>query len=109
MDPLRVREIMANLVANAIRHTPAGGRVHLTVTTEVDEALIDVSDTGEGFRPSSSDACSTAMSATPIGWLRTRARDRREPGGRARRQVTAESSGVPGEGARFRVRLPIRG
>ncbi len=31
VDPVRVREILVNLVANAVRHTPAGGRVSIEI------------------------------------------------------------------------------
>jgi signal transduction histidine kinase len=53
IDPLRVREILANLVANALRHTPQGGKVSLR--EELDEprrrVFLSVVDTGEGIRP----------------------------------------------------------
>lgn len=44
-DPVRLRQAVANLVANALRHTPAGGRIELRGA----EGLIAVSDTGEGI------------------------------------------------------------
>ncbi len=44
-DPFRLRQAVANLVANAIRHTPPGGRVTIDATA----TTITVSDTGEGI------------------------------------------------------------
>ena len=50
-DPVRAREILSNLIANALRYTPRGGRV--TVTARPDDAAvaIDVQDTGAGIAP----------------------------------------------------------
>ena len=48
-DPTRIEQIIANLLDNAIKYTPAGGRIHLAVRVENDDALLAVSDTGIGI------------------------------------------------------------
>jgi signal transduction histidine kinase len=48
-DPLRLHEVLANLIANAIRHTPAGGTVTVTATSTPLGWLFCVSDTGTGI------------------------------------------------------------
>jgi heavy metal sensor kinase len=41
--------VAANLVANALRHTPAGGQVGLSLSTKGDHAILTVADTGSGI------------------------------------------------------------
>ncbi len=48
-DPLRVGQMVANLVGNAIKFTPPGGNVSVTVRANRDGARISVSDTGVGI------------------------------------------------------------
>lgn len=48
-DPIPLRRAVGNLVANAIRHTPAEGSVTVSARTESDAEVIDVADTGPGF------------------------------------------------------------
>ncbi|MGW3958258.1 sensor histidine kinase [Amycolatopsis sp. NPDC005003] len=48
-DPVRLRQIVGNLVTNAIRHTPPGGRVTIRVSSTVDEVTLAVADTGTGI------------------------------------------------------------
>ncbi|SFW69406.1 sensor histidine kinase [Amycolatopsis australiensis] len=48
-DPVRLRQIVGNLVANAIRHTPAGGRVTVRVESAPDAVTLAVADTGSGI------------------------------------------------------------
>jgi signal transduction histidine kinase len=50
-DPVRTREILSNLIANALRYTPRGGRVTVTAQAEDARVAIDVRDTGAGISP----------------------------------------------------------
>ncbi|HEY5979918.1 MAG TPA: HAMP domain-containing sensor histidine kinase [Microlunatus sp.] len=50
-DPFRLHQVVANLLANARTHTPAGTRVEAALTTAGDRALITVSDNGPGIAP----------------------------------------------------------
>ena len=50
-DPVRAREILSNLIANALRYTPRGGRVTVTATPTDAMMAIDVRDTGAGIAP----------------------------------------------------------
>ncbi len=114
-DPDRIGQVLGNLLDNALRHTPTGGTVTVTVTADAGDrwAEITVTDTGEGIAPEH------------LGHLFDRfyradtARRYREGGSGigltiARALVEAHggtltaSSGGPGTGARFTVRLPTR-
>ena len=48
-DPDRIRQIVWNLVSNAIKFTPPGGRVDIRLTISGDHVIIGVQDTGIGF------------------------------------------------------------
>jgi len=48
MDAPRIGRVLTNLMSNALRHTPAGGRVEVRVSRRLEEVLIQVSDTGGG-------------------------------------------------------------
>jgi len=50
-DPVRAREILANLVANALRYTPRGGHVSVSAHAEEPAVVFDVRDTGAGIAP----------------------------------------------------------
>lgn len=53
-DPVRMRQAIGNLVSNAVRHTPPGGRVTLRVYATGsggDETVVEVADTGCGIAP----------------------------------------------------------
>ena len=51
MDTPRIGRVLSNLVGNALRHTPSGGRITLTAIRQRDGLLVRVEDTGEGIRP----------------------------------------------------------
>jgi len=48
-DPDRIEQVLTNLIDNAIRHTPSGGTVTLTVTSEDKGIRMEVKDSGSGI------------------------------------------------------------
>jgi signal transduction histidine kinase len=50
-DPSRLQQIVWNLVANAMKFTPAAGHIEVSVTTDDEDAVIRVTDDGEGIAP----------------------------------------------------------
>jgi two-component system, OmpR family, sensor histidine kinase BaeS len=48
-DPHRLGQVLANLLDNALRHTPSGGHVEVTATAEGGELTITVADDGDGI------------------------------------------------------------
>ena len=51
VDVARVRQAVGNLVDNALRYTPAGGRVQVSLRRHGHQLEVAVADTGEGFPP----------------------------------------------------------
>ena len=50
-DPDRLRQVVLNLVENALRHTPRGGEVRITMRDAGDGVRMSVADTGKGIAP----------------------------------------------------------
>lgn len=111
VDPHRVTEAVANLLDNALRHTPSGGSVHVVVSTDPRGAVLEVADTGTGFDPADAerlferfyraDTSRTRSSAgSGIGLTIARAIVQAHGG-----TLTAASDG-PQAGATFRIHLP---
>lgn len=50
-DPVRMREVLTNLIANALRYSPRGGRVRVTVAAEEGRVVVSVGDEGPGIAP----------------------------------------------------------
>jgi signal transduction histidine kinase len=48
LDPQRAEQVVSNLVGNALRYTPEGGNIWITLQNEVDGAHLSVSDNGPG-------------------------------------------------------------
>jgi two-component system, chemotaxis family, CheB/CheR fusion protein len=111
-DPVRLEQIISNLLDNASKYNAVGGRIELTLTETRGQAIISVTDTGIGLAP---DALETIFdlftqmahapenSAGGLGIGLTLVRRVIElHGGR----VTARSGGL-GHGSEFIVRLPL--
>ena len=62
-DPDALKTLLANLIDNAIRYTPAGGRVDVTVERGRRRRVIAVRDNGPGIPDTSATACSSASRA----------------------------------------------
>lgn len=50
-DPERMAQVLANLVSNALRHTPAGGQIQLRAAPAGERVELAVQDTGPGIAP----------------------------------------------------------
>ena len=114
VDPERMGQVLANLLENALRHTPAGGAVHLTATRPDNHWVeLDVTDTGEGIAPEhlphvferfyQADPArrrQPGSSGSGIGLTISRALVEAHGGG-----LSAHSAGL-GHGATFTIRLP---
>ena len=105
IDPARIRQVIANLVANALRFTPSGGRVLLTASATPDTVTILVADTGRGMEPEdvehAFDRFYRSPGSTGSGLGLSIARNLVEAhGGRI------ELRSVQGEGTTVEVRLP---
>ncbi|MEO5728461.1 MAG: ATP-binding protein, partial [Byssovorax sp.] len=112
-DADRLQQVVANLLSNAVKFTPAGGAVHVELSPCGAEAMMRVSDTGEGIAPDflplvfdrfkQADASSTRRhGGLGLGLAIVRHVIELHGG-----TICAESQGV-GQGATFTVRLPRR-
>lgn len=111
-DPVRLEQIFTNLLANAIKYTPAGGRVEVTAGTDERGAWVGIVDTGVGIAPDMLAGIfdlfaqvdrSLDRSQGGMGIGLTLVRSLLELHGGA---VSAASDGL-GAGSTFTVRLPL--
>ncbi|MBA3943742.1 MAG: HAMP domain-containing protein [Herpetosiphonaceae bacterium] len=51
VDPQRMQQVLGNLVANSLRHTPPGGTIQLRATLQGPHVQLVVTDTGSGIAP----------------------------------------------------------
>jgi CheY-like chemotaxis protein/two-component sensor histidine kinase len=111
-DPTRAEQIVMNLLTNAAKYTKNGGRVTVRATTDANEALIEVIDTGIGLPPELLNRVfdlfaqadrTLDRSEGGLGIGLTVAQKLAEMHGGI---ITADSEGL-GKGSKFTVRLPI--
>lgn len=112
-DRARLKQVIVNLLDNAIKYTPSGGRVRLSVRREEGFAVLDVADNGVGIAPE-------ALPHVFKRFYRVDGSRSREQGGAGlglaivKSICTAHGAEVevvssPGQGSRFRMRQPLAG
>jgi signal transduction histidine kinase len=52
IDPERIRQVLSNLISNAVRYSPHGSTVRVRLSSEEKSVLVSVSDSGPGIAPS---------------------------------------------------------
>ena len=108
-DPVRMHQVIANLVTNAIKFTAPAGRVEVALRSDADAAVLSIRDTGIGIAPEMLDrifepfAQAALMPPHGLGLGLSVVKQVTELHGG---KVTASSEGV-GKGAEFLVRLPL--
>jgi CheY-like chemotaxis protein/anti-sigma regulatory factor (Ser/Thr protein kinase) len=109
-DELRFKQVVVNLVGNAVKFTPSGGAVGVAASREADELVVSVSDTGVGIAPEEQERIFESFQqggrgtakeeGTGLGLTLCR-RIVELFGGR----ITLDSE--VGRGSRFEVRIPV--
>jgi len=110
-DPVRLTQLLVNLLNNAARYTDPGGHIDVHVTREDADAVITVTDTGIGIAPEQlpqlfelfsqlDRSHSRSQGGLGIGLSLAQTLARLHGG-----QLTAFSEGL-GQGSRFQLRLP---
>lgn len=111
-DALRLEQVFLNLLSNAARYTPRGGRISLNVRQADEEVRVEIADNGIGIAPERLDALfqmfgqidprqAERSAGLGIGLALSRELARLQGG-----DIRAESAGL-GLGSRFTVTLPI--
>lgn len=110
-DAGELERVVTNLLVNAVKFTPDGGRVTVRLAREQGSAVLVVEDTGVGIAPSDQErvferffraavAHEQAVQGTGLGLSLVRTITEAHGG-------TVEVASEPGEGSRFTVRLPL--
>ncbi|MBI5622222.1 MAG: HAMP domain-containing histidine kinase [Elusimicrobia bacterium] len=114
-DGERVRQVLVNLVSNALKFTPKGGSVSVTVSAESEGTVCSVSDNGIGIKASDLDRVFDKFEQ--VKEARAEARGPKGTGlGLSICKAIVEAHGgriwaesVPGRGSTFRFTLPSGG
>jgi PAS domain S-box-containing protein len=110
-DPLRISQVISNLLNNAAKYTDRGGQIRFTVEREGSDILLAVEDTGIGIEPEhlsrifdmfsqAAPALERSQGGLGIGLALVRGIVEAHEG-----RIEAQSDGL-GRGSRFTVRLP---
>lgn len=112
-DEARLRQVLGNLMTNALTHTPAGTPVTVGVGTEPGWAVLSVSDKGPGLAPEDAQRVFERFYRADSARTRSASRGGTGLGLSIVAALTAAHGGnaeldtAPGAGAVFRIRLPL--
>ncbi|GII79584.1 two-component sensor histidine kinase [Sphaerisporangium rufum] len=117
-DEVRLRQIIGNLVSNALAHTPPGTPITVRTGASGVEAFLEVADKGPGLAPEDAERIFERFYRADRSRARTRAAPEQDPGGSglglaivaglvAAHGGTVTVDTAPGAGATFRVLLPL--
>jgi signal transduction histidine kinase len=108
IDPLRIREVLVNLAANALRHTPRGGEVRIAAVVDAGRLRLSVVDSGSGIAaedlPHIFERFYKTVDSPGSGLGLAIARNLVLAHGE---EIDAESA--PGAGTTVRITLPLKG
>jgi two-component system OmpR family sensor kinase len=112
-DDARLRQVLGNLLTNAIIHTPADAEISVRLRSDGSFAIVEVVDTGQGlsadqaervferfYRADAARRRDREATSTGLGLAIVAALVRAHGG-------SVEVDSVPGQGSTFRVRLPL--
>lgn len=106
VDPVRLREVLTNLLTNALRHTPRGGEIAIALMSDARALTLAVSDSGEGIPadrlPHIFDRFTKSEASPGSGLGLAIAKNLIAAHGG---HISAESA--PGQGTTIRVTLPL--
>jgi signal transduction histidine kinase len=113
VDTARINQVLQNLLANALRHTPANGTITMCIQAEPEAISLSVADTGDGISPEHlphifdrfyrpDPARSRDRGGAGLGLAIARAIVEAHGG-----RIKATSQGIPGQGSKFTIYLPL--
>ena len=110
-DPMRLSQIVGNLLDNAIKYTPNRGQIEIMVGSEADRVVLTFEDTGPGIDPSESERIFDFLYRSP---RQERVREGMGIGLALSRRLAEAQDGTltahqraTGTGARFVLSLPV--
>lgn len=113
VDPARLEQVLDNLVSNAVKYTPDGGRIEVSLEADAERATFRVRDDGQGIPPEKQPLLfaryqrvqgesTRGIKGTGLGLLIVKEIVEAHGG-----TVRVESEGVPGRGTTFTVTVPL--
>jgi signal transduction histidine kinase len=113
VDGQRLKQVFENLISNAIKYTPDGGRIDVTLTADHDWVTVEVKDNGLGISAAQMEGLFSkyhrgashsvrAIRGTGLGLYVVKEIVDAHGG-----TITAQSEGIAGKGSVFTLRVPV--